>query len=247
MKNSYTAFANKYDLAMFDTDYAGWANFIIGIFEEHGINKNAKILETACGTGNISFFINRAGYDLTATDSSEEMLNMAVEKCRKNGQKINFAIAHMARLKFDSHFGAVICCCDGVNYLDKSQVKRFFAGAYDSLKLNGIIIFDISTEYKLKNTLADNIFCDETEDFAYIWKNDFDGEKCKMELTVFSKMEGDIFIRTGEYHELFAYSEDFISNEMKNAGFSDIAIKAGDNTPITEGRVLFIGRKDKAK
>lgn len=244
MKNSYTAFANKYDGAMFDTDYKGWVDFIIGIFDDFGIKNNAKVLETACGTGNISFLLNRAGYKLTATDKSEEMLNIAVEKCRKNGQKINFAAADMTKLNFDSYFDALLCCCDGVNYLSKIQVKEFFSGAYNSLKSGGIFIFDISTEDKLKNILANNVFCDETDDFAYIWKNDFDGEKCKAELTVFSKKEGDMFIRTDEYHELFAHNESFITNEMKNAGFTDISKTAGDNTPITGGRILFTGIKE---
>lgn len=243
MKNRYTAFANKYDGAMFDTDYSCWADFIIRVFKDCGIQDDAKILETACGTGNISFFLNKAGYNLTATDKSEEMLNIAVEKCRKSGQKVNFAIADMAKLKFNSHFDALICCCDGVNYLSKAQVKSFFSGAYAALKSSGIFIFDISTEDKLKNILANNIFCDETDDFAYIWKNDFDGEKCRAELTLFSKKEEDIFIRTDEYHELFAHSESFLSGEMKNAGFEDISITAGKDTPITEGRILFIARK----
>jgi len=243
MKNSYTGFANKYDQSMFDTDYQGWADHIIGILDTNGVPRNAKILETACGTGNISFFLNKAGYKLTATDKSVDMLNIAAEKCRKNGQRINFAVADMTDLDFDSYFDALICCCDGVNYLSPREVGKFLSGAYDSLKPGGILIFDISTENKLKNMFANNIFCDETEDFAYIWKNNFNNGVCHIELTLFSKLENDIFIRADEYHELFAHGDDALLAKISNAGFTDVSCSRGDNTPITEGRTLFIGRR----
>ncbi len=241
MRESYTSFAKKYDEMMFDTDYSAWSDFVVERLRDRGVEPPAHILETACGTGNVSFYLHKAGFTLTATDSQEEMLNIAVDKCRKKGQKIQFVLANMVDLQFENRFDCVVCCCDGVNYLDSRSVRSFLKGAYGCLKERGILTFDISTSEKLRDTLGNNIFCDETEDCAYIWRNELQGDRVCMELSMFINEEGDLFKRCDEYHELFIHTNEFIINELNGAGFCHISMETGQ--PITSGRVQFTARK----
>ena len=78
-QNFYKEFAVIYDDLMVDVDYDKWTSFILKNIPEN----SSKILEAACGTGNITCNLANERFNITAFDISEEMLVKAYENLRK--------------------------------------------------------------------------------------------------------------------------------------------------------------------
>lgn len=138
----YGKFAGLYDPLMKDVDYDRWAEYIASFLPEGSL----RIADCACGTGEITIRLAKMGYTLTGIDISEDMLRIAAEKARKSALKLPFICQNMAELQLHRPQDAIVCACDGVNYLDSlEQVGRFFSAAYAVLKPNGLLLFDISS------------------------------------------------------------------------------------------------------
>lgn len=222
MAQPYTNLSQAYDALMYDVDYGQWADYIIKLLRFGGIKKGVHVLDAACGTGNITLKLYTAGYNVIASDLSETMLNIASDKFKKIRADIPVINQDIREIALHKKADAVICACDGVNYLQTDEdVLLFFKSAYDNLNAGGMLLFDISSEYKLKEVIANGVFCDETEDMAYIWKNSFKDGFSYMDLTLFVK-QGEMFKRYTEQHVQKAHNIETLQNLLYNAGFMDI-------------------------
>ena len=128
----YGRFASTYDRLMSDVDYDAWADYIYAMLE---CERAKRVVECACGTGEIGLRLAKKGLDMTCTDISREMLERASEKARRMGVKPVFACMDMRKLCVHRPADAVISACDGVNYLaSPSDMSMFFDAAYAALK-----------------------------------------------------------------------------------------------------------------
>ncbi|MBQ2985330.1 MAG: class I SAM-dependent methyltransferase, partial [Clostridia bacterium] len=142
----YGKFAGLYDPLMKDVDYDRWAEYIASFLPEGSL----RIADCACGTGEITLRLARLGHIMTGVDISEDMLRVASEKARKAALKIPFICQDMAKLTLHRPQDAIVCACDGVNYLDSIEdAEEFFAAAHNALKPKGMLLFDVSSKYKL--------------------------------------------------------------------------------------------------
>ena len=159
---------------MYDVSYETWADYLLGFLKEQGIGKGERILEYACGTGNITLPLAKAGYHVIALDAVEEMLFIAQEKTRKKAQQVEYVCGDMERFVLNRPARAAVCACDGVNYLpDKDALRRFFRCVHTNLQENGLFLFDISSAYKLENTEKGiKITVDSFSPYALIWADD---------------------------------------------------------------------------
>lgn len=222
----YKAFAELYDLFMDDVDYGAWAEYVYTL-----AGKPLTAAECGCGTGEISVRLKKRGCEITGIDNSCEMLEAASEKARNAGLRIPFIRQDMRSFKLHRPVDAVIACCDCVNYLtDEKSVHSFFHAAYEALKPAGSLAFDISSEYKFKNILGNNVFADSREDAAYIWKNSYSEDMRLSETEIeffkrepgFSKRGTALFSRFDELHIQRAHSADEIKLWLSEAGFDTI-------------------------
>ena len=221
----YTAFARVYDKLMEQVDYAAWAAHYAALMQDMGVPAKGKCVECACGTGNLTLPLKKAGFGMTGVDLSEDMLSIAMEKARAAGLLIPFVRQDMTHLAVPRRVDCVLATCDGVNYLtEPAQARQFFAAAYQALKGGGALIFDVSTPEKLKTALGNNtLFCDE-EDVAYIWQNQYTEKTAvvSMRLTVFEKRPDGAFARFAEEQRQRAHSREELTLWLKEAGFCDI-------------------------
>ena len=81
------------------------------IFQENNFDRNAKILDCACGIGTQAIGLARLGYCVTASDISDGELAEAEKRARQNGVRIRFAHADFCALEktFSEAFDIVIC------------------------------------------------------------------------------------------------------------------------------------------
>lgn len=237
-QNFYKEFAFIYDKLMTDVDYERWTEFIL-----NNIPENSKmILETACGTGAITYNLAQRNFNITAFDISEEMLVNAYAKLRryKNVRLLN---QDMVKFKINLLFDVCLCCCDGINYLDRESVKIFFKRVFSHLNKNGKFIFDISTEYKYNS--MDNTYVYDENDVFYVWENniDRDNSTVSMEINFFVKSfeaamdneslsnetdklieDNNRYRRITEIQMHYIHKVSFIEEVLNDIGFTNIKI-----------------------
>lgn len=223
----YQSFAGVYDALMEQVDYAAWARHYDALMQLCHVKKGARVVECACGTGSITIPLRKMGYQMTGVDLSEEMIARGMEKARQAGVMIPFIRQDMCDLALPRKTECILCTCDGVNYLTAPQkAKQFFRAAFAMLKSGGALIFDISSAYKLQNTLGNNtLTCDE-EDFAYIWHNRFDEKTAlvEMELSIFRKRPDGAFDRLEESQVQRAHTKEEMEKWLQEAGFENVQI-----------------------
>jgi ubiquinone/menaquinone biosynthesis C-methylase UbiE len=219
----YDSFAYIYDELIEDVDYKKWNSYIKEIFLKFGKSPN-HVLEMACGTGNLSYYLAKEGYDLICFDLSDDMLAMAYNKLGefKNVKLLN---QNMIDFNIPRKFDAIISILDSINYItDEEELLQTFKNVRSHLNENGIFIFDINSEYKLKEIIGNNIFVEDREDVFYTWQNYFDEEKSIAEfyLTFFVKKENGSYTRFDEEHFEKAYSTEEIVETLTKAGFNKV-------------------------
>lgn len=243
----YNGFAELYDLFMDEIDYNAWCKYIEDIFENYRV-KPVRILDTACGTGNITIRMSKSGYNVWGLDISSDMLTVAENKSRAAKHKITFLNQDMTKMSLKGKFDAVLCMCDGVNYVsDESELADYFGLVYERLEKDGIFIFDISSYYKLKYILGDNTFYEEKNNKYYIWDNSFDEESdiIEMDLIFFVPQDG-LYRKFNECHMQKAYKNEHLVDLLKKARFRNINCYDGfsfEKPDEKSERVFFAARK----
>ena len=242
--NCYNDFAYIYDALTDDVDYDQFMQFINKIFKLNNLNPEL-VLELACGTGNFTKKLVDEGYDVIALDNSEQMLDVAREKC----ENVLFLNQDMTEFELYGTVDAIICVLDGVNYItDKRKLQKMFKLCHNYLNYGGVLIFDINSEYKLKNILGNNTYITDTEDIFYSWENELVGDKVNFYLTFFVK-EDEKYIRFDEVHTERIYKENELCDMLKKADF-EISGVYGDfdvKKPHKRSERLFICARKNAK
>lgn len=220
----YTAFAEVYDALMADVNYPAWADFYRQMMAQHGI-REGRVAECACGTGGLTLPLYKMGFGITGVDSSAEMLWQAAQKARKAGAAIPFVKQDMCALRLHKAMDAVLCTCDGVNYLTTPrQVQDFFQAAYQALRPGGGLFFDVSTPYKLQNMLGGQLMGEDTENITYLWQNRYSPKTAllELELCIFVRQADGSYRRIDECQRQRAHTREELSDWLAAAGFSGV-------------------------
>ncbi|MDL2237566.1 methyltransferase domain-containing protein [Christensenellaceae bacterium OttesenSCG-928-K19] len=243
----YEALASVYDELMYDVPYKKWADYIVLLLEKNGV-PNGKVLEYACGTGNITLGLAQAGFDLVATDVSPEMLDVARAKLRAAAYNPQFVCADMAKVWLENAADAAVCACDGVNYLlDKKKLESFFARVQQNLKPHGVFLFDISSAYKLETLLGNEFFYDDGDTQTVFWQNSYDkaGRRVTMEITLFIKNE-QVYHRLEETHVQRAWMMDELEAALIKSGFDVMGVfgfLTEEKPDADVERIQFVAKK----
>ena len=248
MTKPYQSFAQVYDRFMVDIPVHDWVDFIESLWKQDK-SKPELILDMGCGTGAISLPLARKGYNIIGVDISEDMLTVARQKAAKAELDILFLQQDMRSFELYGTVDSVICICDIINYLNNiDELHQFFGLVYNYLNPGSSFVFDISTEYKYREVLADSIFCDIDDCAAYIWENSYIPERRINEyhVTFFIENEAGKYDRIEEFHSLKAFSIADIMSALELSGFSNIEIYDADGFGVVttkSERVFFSSRK----
>lgn len=235
---AYSAIADNYEYLQKDYDYDLWSQYVI---EKLTYAPNKTGVDVGAGTGLITRALYDAGYFVTGTDVSYEMLNYATSV---SDGKIPFIYQKAQNFSGFSGLGFVTAVNDVVNYLSPKNAVKFFKKVYSSLANGGVFIFDVSSEYKLKNVIGNNTFTCEDENVSYIWNNYSSGDKIYMDLTVFTLNDDGNYTRRDESHVQYVHTKEFISSALKEIGFSiKVEGEFGKRLSKKTDRFTFICKK----
>ena len=109
--DAYQALAASYDRLTNDVDYEAIVAFYKEIIKREGVNPRTAI-DLACGTGTVSCLLAEHGYDVIATDMSEEMLTQAAAKAAQ--QKTNTRAPAGGCKNFPYGFEKIFGCSRGI-------------------------------------------------------------------------------------------------------------------------------------
>lgn len=224
---SYERFAYLYDQLMQDVPYDQWVTVLEEYSAKHQ-NEGKKLLDLACGTGELSIRFAQKGYEVSGADLSTDMLSVAKDKADQLSLPIQFFQQDMTELDDLGEFDIVGIFCDSLNYLkDEEAVKQTFKGVHRLLKRGGLFLFDVHSIYKMEQIFADATFTWDEEEITYIW-NSFTGEEpnsVEHELTFFVLDEqSGKYDRIDELHYQRTYPVEFYKELLEHTGFRNIDI-----------------------
>lgn len=243
---SYNKFSQIYDrLIRQDVDYQKICDFIENVFDQYDISPEL-VLDLACGTGGVTIPLAQRGFDMIGVDKSTAMLNIAREK---SPDSILYLNQDICSLDLYGTVGAVCCITDGLNYiLSDIALKNALTRLLTCFMDNGaVLIFDVSSEHKLKTVHANNTFIYDTDDVFYAWENKYFPTKNLSDMCInFFCKDNHSWHRICERQILRARSRESIENILKNAGFINIncysSTEFAPYNPTAE-RLWFVAQK----
>ena len=229
--SSYDALAASYDQLMADGSYRKRADFLERLFQKSAIPVHT-VLDLACGTGTIACLLAQRGYQVTATDGSEEMLTQAMQKAAAlDGQPPLFLYQSMPRLRLIEPVDTVVSTLDSLNYLTRERdIRQTFCRVHRWLKDGGQFIFDVNTPYKLRR-MDGQMYMDETEESFCVWRTFFSErtQVCTYQVDL-CRLNGDgTWDRDFEEHRERAWTQEQLRTYLTDAGFVNIRV-SGDLT-----------------
>ena len=248
--DAYKNLAASYDRLTNDVDYEATVAFYEEILRREGLAPRT-VVDLACGTGSVTEILARKGYRVTGVDMSEEMLTEAAMKTMDMEQPPMYSCQLLQNLRLPRGVDMAVCALDSLDYiLDPADCKEAIRRAYKALNPGGIFIFDVNTPEKLR-AMDDQVFLDEDDDVYCVWRGDFDEETniCSYGMDLFQR-EGNMWRRSFEEHREYAYSQEQLTEFLKDAGFTHIRVYADrlfEAPREVEQRIYFKARKGKRK
>lgn len=227
---SYEGFSQLYDrLIAEDINYGKLCDFIENIFTLRGINPTL-VADLACGTGGVTIPLAQRGYEMIGIDRSAQML--AIAQGKPGAEGILFLNQDITQLDLYGTVGAAVCMTDGFNYLlsDRALCDVLTRLRTCFLDHGAVLIFDVSSEHKLKNTLGNNTYVYDSDEVFYAWENRYFEKKQLCDITInFFKKEESGWRRITERQVQRARSAEHLKKILAAAGFVNIECYSSDS------------------
>ena len=132
-------YSRSYDAIYASKDYKGEVDRIVSLALANGLQAGARVLDFGCGTGRHGIEMAKLGFQMTLTDRSDHMLEIARERCDP-GIEIESLHSMSSR---HGDFDLVYSIFDVLSYQTKPQEAQDFVRELASLcKAGGLVIFD---------------------------------------------------------------------------------------------------------
>lgn len=241
----YKDFSYIYDKLSFDIDYEKYAKNILKLVEENNIKKES-MLELACGSGMLTHYFFDEFKRIDALDISTDMLS--VFKSKYDKEHVNLISYDMVDFKNHNKYDLIVILLDSINYVtNPKDLEKLIKNCYENLKDRGLLVFDINSEYKMREILGSNCYVYEYEDIFYTWDNFLEDDLVDMHLNFFVEKENGDYKRIYEFQQERIYEIDFVKNLLLKQGFKDIEIYDEDTFDKINNksqRILFKALKE---
>ena len=213
------------------------------------LREGSLVADIACGTGNVSIPLALSGFEVIGVDVSAEMLSEARAKCDEAGADVLLLRQDVRELDLYGTVDAAVCACDGLNYmLSEKDLSLAFERISLFMNPGGVFIFDLNTEYKFKEIIAERTFSDCEAGASYVWKNSYDAASRVNEyaVTFFVKNargESETFVET---HYQRSYDLETVESLLRRAGLETLRVNDAytDDKPFDKSeRVSFVAKK----
>ena len=246
----YCALASSYDRLTNDVDYEATVDFYFELLNREGLRPRTAV-DLACGTGSVAILLAERGLRVTGVDMSEDMLCVASQKAQAMDNPPIFVKQKLQQLRLPRGVDLAVCALDSMDYItDPADCQEAISRVYKALNPGGCFIFDVNTPEKLR-AMDGQVFLDEDEDVYCVWRGEFDEEAniCTYGMDLFQR-QGAVWHRSSEVHQEYAYSAQQLTDYLRQAGFTGIAVYADRRLEVPglgEQRIYLKARKGKMK
>lgn len=183
-----------------------------------------SVLDLACGTGTAAILWAQENIITLAIDGSEQMLAVAANKARDRNISVTFSKQPLTSFSLPHPVDLVTCYYDSLNYLlTLADLTAAFRCARRALHDGGYFIFDVNTPEAMKVLWGSQVYADEAEDIAWIWKNCHFPRLNRAEIhAVFFVRRGDGWERFDETHAERGYRASEVRKALKAAGLKTV-------------------------
>lgn len=221
----FNEFATFYD-ELFDPQmYKNWAHFV-----NNNYQKKQKILDLACGTGQLVSILKEDGYLIEGADLSDEMLAIADFNLKDKGLNVPLYQADMLDMTELDIYDGITCFDDSLCYLASYEELKFaFKQIYKHLTKGSLFSFDVITPYQINEVYPGYMYNFRDEKRAFMWNSYLTDEKNVIEhdLSFFLfNQDKQAYDEYNELHVEKTYSVDEYKSALIEAGFADIKITA---------------------
>lgn len=222
----YEYLAKYYDYLLGDEEaFDFWLEYI-----------NAKdyhtVLELASGSGVLAGILKKQGKEVTASDISKEMKEVAT-----NNFDGEYLILNMIDFDLHKKYDLILCVCDSINYLYEEELEQMFKSVYKHLNVGGRFIFDMHNPKRLEE--FDEEYIEEgqiDENVYYQWTINSDTfDKTVNEHFTFYTPEGMI----QEQHTQNVFEPSVVKEKLESVGLESEVVMDF----IEDEKILFIGTK----
>jgi len=154
MKNWFdTWFDTKYYHILYkNRDYSEAELFISNLTKVLGIDKNAHVLDLACGKGRHSVYLNKLGHTVTGVDLSNESIVHANQLSNDN---LSFFVHDMRERMDNKSFDYVFNLFTSIGYFeDESDNIKMLQSVDSYTNPNGVLVIDFMNAHKVVNSLV---------------------------------------------------------------------------------------------
>ncbi len=243
---SFTDVAEFYDELMRGVPYRSWLRYIEQSLLRRKMIPRA-VLDLACGTGAMAELMARKRWPVIGVDLSADMISHARAKARAAGLPIEYLVQDAARLDLG---GRTVDLCvsvfDSLNYVtDPAALQQAFHRVLAHLLPGGLFLFDLNSEYALRNAFFDQDNTSTAERLQYRWRSEYDPETrlCTVNMR-FQYLDGDGTLRPFvETHTQRAHGHEEVLGMLEQAGFVGIeAYHAYTFRPVraTSDRISYV-------
>lgn len=195
--------------------------------EKAGLDKGARILDLACGTGTISLALARQGFDVTGLDLSRPMLGIAEEKAQEAGLTIDWVQGDMRQFLLSPPFDAVLCLYDSLNHLLSEQdLKEAFESVKQNLAPGGLFLFDVNTRVNY-DTFWQGKDVYEGPNYRLTTETRFTPETGRAHVRYVAEehTEDGLLVLEEDVHEQY-FDEMCVEDLLKQSGFRNIELES---------------------
>lgn len=246
--DAYKNLAKSYDDLTRDVNYRQVVDFYETILTQEKLQPRTAV-DLACGTGSVACLLAEKGLQVTGVDMSEDMLCVAYQKAQDMENPPMFVCQKLQQLQLPRGVDLAVCALDSLDYItDPDECYQAICRVYKALNPGGCFIFDVNTPEKLR-AMDGQMFIDEDEDVYCVWRGEFDENTniCSYGMDLFQR-HGDVWRRSFEEHQEYAYSRNQLTEFLRNAGFTSIVCFSDrklSEPEAGEQRMYFKARKGK--
>ena len=216
---AYGELAFVYDRLMVDMPYGEWVDWVV----QHVPAQGAHIVDLGCGTGSVAIPLAERGYAVTGIDLSDTMLAVAAQKAERTS--VQWLEQDMVEWSVGEPVDAVVCLCDGLNYLtEPDDFAQAIRQAASQLKPGGVLLFDLLPAGQLERYAAEQPYVHDESDLAYMWTCDWDASEQTIyhDITFFIQTPSGTYTRFEESHTERAYAKADVEQLLEQAGFTEV-------------------------
>ncbi len=206
------------------------------------INSNAKVLDMGCGAGRHSLVLAEKGFDVTAVDLSEFLIDFAKNNAARTNLNVNFVHCDFRKYKPTENFDLAVNLFSSFGYFEKDNENFQICNTiFNCLNPDGYFVMDFLNKSFVEKKLIP-VSVDENSERTIVQKRTIEGERVVKKIMI--QRNG---IEKRYFESVRLYSKEELLNALSSIGFSERKIFGdfdGNNFDLeTSPRIIIIVQK----